>query len=251
MAKTTGLLLGGSLKTSGVVFYQRKGQMIVRSAHSEERRSNTRGQFVQRQRMRHSIALWQSLKWCEPMFCGGVNVYTRFATLANRLPAVFVPCKGPLDGASFLMPDIPVSDGNLSPVKQWLGEIPLDSPADSSTLASVQSGSMALFTNLKASDLRRHEMLLLYTAEQRIEREKPQVRFLQVREVGLADFVELDGCLVLVGEEFADVMKGWALVRVDGERCSTQGIVTCCRLYEQYTTEEALQQAAQSYGGLT
>ena len=83
------------------------------------------------------------------------------------------------------------------------------------------------------------------------------LRFLQVREVAKEEFTEVGGRLALTGDEFADPMRGWALVRVipsatPGEdRCSTQSLVTNCRLYEQYTTEEALQQAAQSYGGLT
>ncbi|MBO7490129.1 MAG: hypothetical protein J6T88_07625 [Bacteroidales bacterium] len=236
MAKATGFVLKGRLKKQGITVYPLNGVMIMRSARSDERRSNTRGQFIQRQRMRHTTALWQKLKWCKPMFSGGKSVYARFATLANRLPAVYVPCKGPLDGASFLMPDIPVSDGNLTPIKQRLGYV---------------DGSMTLITNLKASDLLRHEKLYLYTVEQRVEGRKPQVLFLPVRELGLDEFVEVDGRLALSGEEFADNMKGWALVRVDGDRCSTQSIVTRCRLYEQYTTEEALQLAAESYGGLT
>ena len=236
MKKTAGLMLGGSLKKAGVTFYQRKGQTIMRVAHTEERRSNTRGQFVQRQRMRHTTALWQMLKPLQPMFYGGKSVYARFATLANRLPAVFVPCKGPLEGASFLMPDMPVSDGNLPPVKQHLGEA---------------EGDAALMTNLKSNDLSRNQILLLYTAEQRIEGSTPRLRFLKVREIGVDDFSEVDGLLALVDEEFADETKGWALVRVDGERCSTQSLVTRCRYYEQYTTVEALQEAAESYGGLT
>ena len=61
----------------------------------------------------------------------------------------------------------------------------------------------------------------------------------------------VDGHLALVGEEFADEMKGWALVRVADNRCSPQTIVTRCTLYQQYTTEEALQTAAKSYKGLT
>lgn len=251
MAKATGFVLKGRLKKQGITVYPLNGVMIMRSARSDERRSNTRGQFVQRQRMRHTTALWQKLKWCNPMFSGGKSVYARFATLANRLPAVYVPCNGLLDGASFLMPDIPVSDGNLTPVKQRLGELPLRDAAGSASAGGEQSGSMALITNLKASDLLRHEKLYLYTAEQRVEGRKPQVLFLPVRELGLDEFVEVDGRLALSGEEFADNMKGWALVRVDGDRCSTQSIVTRCRLYEQYTTEGALQKAAESYGGLT
>ena len=46
-------------------------------------------------------------------------------------------------------------------------------------------------------------------------------------------------------------MKGWALVRIVGDQCSPQTIVTRCTLYQQYMTEEALQTAAKSYGGLT
>ena len=42
-----------------------------------------------------------------------------------------------------------------------------------------------------------------------------------------------------------------ALVLVNGERCSPQTIVTRCTLYQQFTTDEALQEAAKSYKGLT
>ena len=35
------------------------------------------------------------------------------------------------------------------------------------------------------------------------------------------------------------------------KRCSPQTIVTRCTLYKQYTTEDALETAADSYGGLT
>lgn len=240
--KPMGLLLNGSVRSAGVTFYLKKGQMIVRSSKTVAKRSCTRRQFIQRQRMRHTTALWQQLSGCRPMFSGGKSTYARFATLANRLPAVFVPCNGPLDGASFLMPEMPVSDGSLTPIKQQLGSV---------------DGIAALLTDLKPSDLRRPEKFLLYTAEQRIEGNKPVVRFLQVREVAKEEFTEVGGRLALTGDEFADPMRGWALVRVISsatpgeERCSTQSLVTNCRLYEQYTTEEALQQAAQSYGGLT
>ena len=240
--KPMGLLLNGSVRSAGVTFYLKQGQMIVRSSKTVAKRSCTRSQFIQRQRMRHTTALWQQLKGCHPMFDGGKSTYARFATLANRLPVVFVPCKGPLEGASFLMPDMPVSDGSLTPIKQQLGSV---------------DGIAALLTDLTPGDIGRHEKLLLYTAEQRIEECTPRVRFRRVREVAKDEFTEVDGRMALTGEEFADTMRGWALVRVrpssttGAERCSTQSLVTHCRLYEQYTTEEALQQAAESYGGLT
>lgn len=242
MAKTTGLLLCGSMKSAGITFYQKRGQVIVRSARADERRSNTRGQFVQRQRMRHTTALWQMIKHCGPLFSGDRSDYACFASLANRLPAVFVPHRGPLVGASFLMPGIPVSDGTLPPIVQWLGE------AD---------GTPALLTTLRASDLHVGETLLLYTAWQCIEGRLPRIRFQQVREIRVEDCVVVDGCLALAGDEFADAMKGWALVRLEGSpsagkwRCSSQSLVTSCTAYVPFTTEEALLEAAKSYGGLT
>ena len=72
-----------------------------------------------------------------------------------------------------------------------------------------------------------------------------------MREVSWWDMNVVDGRLALVGEEFRDEQKGWALVKVTDGRCSPQAIVTRCTLYEQYTTEEALEAAADSYGGLT
>lgn len=44
----------------------------------------------------------------------------------------------------------------------------------------------------------------------------------------------------------------WAVV-LFGEKeqsASTQKVLTTCRLYEQYTTDEALQRAAESYGNV-
>ena len=52
----------------------------------------------------------------------------------------------------------------------------------------------------------------------------------------------------MVGEEFADDNKGWALVLVKGENCSPQSIVTRCTLYQQFTTEEVMNEAAKTYG---
>ena len=41
-----------------------------------------------------------------------------------------------------------------------------------------------------------------------------------------------------------------ALVRAMGKNCSTQSIITRCKYYVQFTTEEAFEDAAKSYGGL-
>lgn len=230
--KPMGLMLTGRMPKSKVTIYCRQGEFVMRSVHSEGKRRNTQKQFIQRQRMRHSIALWKALKPCQPMFTHGKTNYNGFITLANQLPAVFMPYNMG-NGNTLLLPDMPVSDGTLPPIKQWLGKV---------------DGTAALITNLKADTLRDGERLMLYTATQSA---RSMIVSFKVREVMLDEFVEVDGCLSLVDNDFSDEMKGWALVRVNGELCSSQGIVTRCTYYEQFTTEEALQKAAQSYGGLT
>ena len=229
-----GLVIPSKVRIGGVTFYKRQGQVIGRVSESMEKRSNTLPQFKQRQRMRHTIALWKMLRFCETMFTERGNAYQNFASLANRLPVVYVE-RILMEQASFLMPGIPVSDGTLHTLQQELGEV---------------DGVPALITNLSYGESYFHEKLWLYTAEQKVEGSLPRVRFSK-RDVTRREMTIVDGQLALVGEEFADDMKGWALVRVDDTRCSPQTIVTRCTLYQQYTTEEALQVAAKSYGGLT
>ena len=227
-----GLMLVGSMRTSGVTVYMKQGKLITRSSNSSEKRSNTLPQFIQRQKMRHSVQLWKMLKFCETMFTQHPTAYNNFMSLANRMPVVYV--ERLIDQASFLMPGIPVSDGTLPTVQHQLGEV---------------DGSPALITDLRSGEYLFHEKLWLYTAEQNMEG-VPRVRFSK-RDVSRSEMTVVDGHLALVGEEFSDEMKGWALVLVKDERCSPQTIVTRCTLYEQYMSDEALQKAVKSYGGLT
>lgn len=229
-----GLMLVGSLRKDGITTYMKQGKMIVRSANSMERRSNTLPQFIQRQKMRHSVALWRMLKYCEPMFTKGTTTYNNFLSLANRLPVLYVE-KVLMENTSFLMPGIPVSDGMLPEIKEELGEV---------------DGMPALITDLKAHDWEPWTKLWLFTAVQTGTERDIRVQF-EKREVAWEEMTVVDGHYVLKGEEFADNTKGWALVLAKGERCSTQTIVTRCTLYEKYMTEKALQKAADSYGGLT
>ena len=231
-----GLTIPKRIRVAGMTFYLRNGQVIGRESSTHEKRSNTLPQFVQRQKMRHTTMLWKMLRFCDTMFTERRTAYQNFASLANQLPAVYVPNDGTMNQSSFLMPGIPMSDGILPMIKQELGEV---------------DGKPALITDLMAGDRTHHVKLRLYTAIQTLENGVlPRVRF-SMREVSWWDMTEADGHLALVDDEFADDMKGWALVRVSDGRCSPQTIVTRCTLYQQYTTEEALEKAADSYGGLT
>lgn len=230
-----GIMMTGSFRSAGITFYMRQGQIVGRVARSKEKRSNTLPQFNQRQRVRHTVALWQALSQCEVMFTRHKSAYQGFVSFANKLPVVYVPRTGDLSEASLLMPGIPVSDGTLPEINEWIGEV---------------DGTPALLTDLVATTVPRNNKLLLYTAEQSLVGDSPRVHF-TMRQVPRSEMTVVDGKLAIVGAEFADEMKGWALVRVDADQCSPQTVVTGCTYYQQFTTEEALAEAAKSYGGLT
>ena len=233
--KTKGIILTGRLKKAGGTVYLRNGRPVSRPAISDQPKRRTRKQFVARQQMLHSTRLWALLKWSgTPMFPAQPTAYNRFLSLMRRTEVVFLPQRGPLDGATILLPDMPLSEGPLPTVKQHLGEM---------------DGVPALITNLSRSSLQRGDKLILYTLRQETK-STPKVLFTR-REVTSSEITETADGLALISDEFVDDMKGWALVHVRGERCSTQTAVTHCTYYKQFTTEVALQEVAASYGGLT
>lgn len=244
--KPMGLLINGSLKKSGVTFYLRNGQMVARSARSLQPKRRTRAQFIARQQLAHGCRLWTQLKWAgEPLFIRTPTAYARFRTLMRRTPPVFVPCRGRDSGAILLLPGMPVSDGVLPPVEQCLGQV---------------VGIPALLTSLTPDALQQGDLLRLYTLRQTLESQCPMVR-IKAADIPLADFQIINGHLTLTDNSFADDMAGWALVHLRPNptignaqptyRCSSQTVVTRCTYYQRFTTEEALLQAASTYGGLT
>lgn len=233
--KINGLTITGRLKKSGITIYVRNGKTVVRTATCWQPKRRTRKQFIARQQMLHSTRLWTFLKWAgKPLFPAQPTAYARFLSLMHRTEVVFLPQRGRLDGATMLLPEMPVSEGLMPTVTQHLGEV---------------DGNPALITDLTRDSLRKWDKLILYTLKQDIIG-KPSVDISR-REVIPSEMTETADGLALVGEEFGDDMKGWALVHVRDERCSTQTAVTRCTYYKQFTTEEALQEAAASYGGLT
>ena len=231
MKKEKGITFSGSLRSDGITIYRKQGKTIIRSSTRSKSNGFTIKQFIQRQRMRHAIALWRGLEFCYPMFTEAKSAYNGFVSLANHLPAVFVNKYDAMHSPSFLMPGIPVSDGTMPEVKQHLGKV---------------GGKAALITDIRPFIKSYGMELRLFTAEQ-INGTYPKVEF-DVRSVTREELIETGEGLALVGEEFADDNKGWALVLVKGENCSPQSIVTRCTLYQQFTTEEVLNEAAKTYG---
>lgn len=231
-----GLNITGRLKESGITLYVRNGKTVVRTASSIQPKRRTRKQFETRQQLSHSSRLWTMLKWSgETLFPAKPTGYARFMSLMRRTEVVFLPQNGQLSDATLLLPDMPVSEGVLPVIGQRLGLV---------------DGTEALITDLTRNQLRPTDKLILYTLQQVVEYDRPKVRITR-REVAAREMAETDDGLALVGDEFGDETKGWALVHVRKESCSSQTVVTHCTYYQQFTTEEALQNAAQSYGGLT
>lgn len=234
--KVTGLMINSRMKQSGVTFYSRGGKLIARTASSDQPMRRSRGQFVARQQLAHSCRLWSALKWAgEPMFPAAPSAYARFRTLMRKTPVVFLPQNGNLANATLLLPGIPVSDGVLPTIEQQLGSV---------------VGTAALLTNLHRKDVRRDDQLVLFTFEQIDSNGMPTVKASR-REVSVKELTDTASGLALVGEEFDNKSKGWALVHVHGDACSSQTVVTRCEMYKVFTTDEALMTAAESYGGLT
>lgn len=265
IAETKGVFLKGRLKKDGVTFYTRGGKVIMRSSISEQPHRRTRKQFVARQRMVHNVSLWQSLKEAgTPIFEGGQNRYGRFNTLMRKLPVVFLTKEQQQAGCGLLIPEMPVSDGLLPNIQYELGMVD-DQPAllTSIPVSSRYSDILKGFRG-RSGYLKKGNKLWLYQLQQEVyDNALPStLPKVSVRREVLDPYGEeqsftgielrtVGGHLALVGEVFGDESKGWALVHVQDEHASSQQIVTRCRLYEQYTTGEALDRAAESYGGLT
>ena len=256
----------GTLKKDGVTFFQRMGVTVMRSAHSEQPHRRTRKQFESRQRMANCTSLWKALRQAtEPVLAGGKSSYGRFCTLMRKLPVTYLTKEERQRGATLLLPDIPVSDGMLPDIEYWLGEV--DGEPALLTSLRLKEGARSMVTSLygRGADLKSNERLYLYRIEQKVTVSNGKTTpWLSVsverldyekcrNEQPFADIelCDVDGQLALVGNVLGDNMRGWALVRMNDDKVSSQKVVTNCKLYEQYLTEEAIKRAAQSYGGLT
>ena len=255
----------GTMKKEGVTFYQRNGMTVMRSSSSDQPHRRTSKQFEARQRMANCMGLWKALLTAvQPTLAGGKSNYGRFCTLMRKLPVVSLTKDERLSGASLLLPGMPVSDGMLPDIEYWLDEVD-GQPALLTSLQRQAGGTLASSLYGRKAELKRGERLCLYRMQQQMtDLDGEQMPRLNV-SVETLDYescrnghpfsdIELrnvDGRLALVGDVMGDNSMGWALVRMDDERVSSQRVVTRCHLYEQYLTDEAIERAALSYGGLT
>ena len=280
MAKVQNTTFGftGRIAGRGITLYRRRGKVYARISTREVPDRQSMNQFKTREKMRHSIALWKSFySPYKPLMTtsDGTIAYNAFLRANSALPTVYLTKQQARQGAALLMPGMVVSEGRL--------------PAVEYDFAALESGERVVLTDLLTGidegetrelnigcndDLRqllcsrsRNPQLMpgdkvrFYRFEQRIQDNCPTVK-ITCCELALDNdprqnpalrnwrFYSHEGRLAIGGAD--DENRGWAVV-IYGEKeqsASTQQVITTCRLYEQYTTDEALAQAAESYGNV-
>ena len=280
MAKVQNTTFGftGRIAGHGITLYRRRGKVYARISTREVSDRQSMNQFKTREKMRHSIALWKSFySPYKPLMTtsDGTIAYNAFLRANSALPTVYFTKLQARQGAALLMPGMVVSEGRR--------------PAVEYDFAMLESGERVVMTDLLTGleadttqelvigcndDLRqllsssnRNRQLMpgdkvrFYRFEQQLKDDCPTVK-VSCCELALDNdprqnpalrnwrFYSHEGRLAIGGAD--DENMGWAVV-LFGEKeqsASTQRVVTTCRLYEQYTTDEALTQAAESYGNV-
>ena len=279
MAESKDNILGfiGRIQGKGVTFYRRGGKTYARISTRKAPNRQSVKQFINREKMRHSIALWHCFYSSDkPLMetSGSLTAYNAFLRANSALPTVYFTKQQARQGAALLMQGMVVSEGRL--------------PAVEYDFAVLVSGERVVLTNLLTGidesetqeltigcndDLRQllcsssnpqlmpGDIVRFYRFEQRMQDDCPTVK-ITCCELALDNdprqnptlrnwrFLSHKGRLAIGGAD--DENTGWAVVLYSDKehRASTQQVLTTCRLYEQYTTDEALQRAAESYGNV-
>ena len=227
-------------KVGEMTFYPANGKIIVRTASNKKNKTKTEGQFRQLMHFLNLNQLWGVMKQTERVYFEGTksSAQRQFLHVNNSLPHIYLPEWKNRKRTAVLQPGMVVSDGSLPSFDYQLGEF---------------QGEPALLTTLVESDAQNGE-LLLYVFQQIEEMEEMKIPSIRTKVIEInkpTDEVKIafrNGCLVLSGSMFADDMSGFALVRVVDGHASRQTLVTHCTYYQQFTADEALMTAAESYG---
>ncbi len=280
MAESKNNTLGftGRIPGAGVTFFRRGGKTYARvSSRTAPNRQSVK-QFINRERMRHSIALWKSFYVpYKPLMEASDNqtAYNAFLRTNAALSTVYFTKQQARQGAALLMPGMVVSEGRLPEVEYDFAVLESgERVVLTDLLTGIDEGETRELTIRCNDDLRQllcnsnrnpqlmpNDKVRFYRIEQQLRNDCPTVK-MSCCEMTLDNdprqnpalrnwrFLSHEGRLAIGGAD--DENTGWAVV-VYGEEeqsASSQKVLTTCRLYKQYTTDEALAQAAESYGNV-
>ena len=280
MAKVQNTTFGftGRIAGHGITLYRRRGNVYARISTRSVSNRQTMNQFKTREKMRHSIALWKSFySPYKPLMTtsDGTIAYNAFLRANSALPTVYLTKHQARQGAALLIPGMVVSEGRLPAIKYSFVTL---SGGERVVLTNLQTGideeetqpltitSNADLFGLIGSSNRNPQLMpgdrvRFYRFEQQIQGDCPTVK-VNCCELALDNdprqnpatrgwqFYSHEGRLAMGGAD--DGNTGWAVV-LYGEKeqsASTQQVLTTCQLYQQYTTDEALARAAESYGNV-
>lgn len=271
-------LVTGRIAGLGVTYYQRGGRTYARIGTRDAPSYQSVKQFRVREKMRHSIALWNSFKNpYKPLMDKGTSwgACSAFLKANARLPTVYLPKSWATQGAALLIDGMVVSSGSLPEVRYGFATLSgggrvvltnLSTSMDADLILPLSIGSDDDVWGLLMSPSRNPQLmpgdrLRIYRLEQQVQGGCPR---LEVRccelclkqdprpKPWLADwqFLSVGGCLAIGGADDENV--GWAVVLQGKEEAdaSPQRVLSTCQLYRQFTTEEALTAAAESYGNV-
>ena len=122
MAESKDNILGfiGRIQGKGVTFYRRGGKTYARISTRKAPNRQSVKQFINREKMRHSIALWHCFYSSDkPLMetSGSLTAYNAFLRANSALPTVYLTKQQARQGAVLLMPGLVVSEGRLPGVE--------------------------------------------------------------------------------------------------------------------------------------
>ena len=280
MAESKNNMLGftGRIPSAGVTFYRRGGKTYARVSSRTAPNKQSVKQFKNREKMRHSIALWKSFYTpYEPLMVttGTTTAYNAFLRANSALPTVYLTKQQARQGAALLVPGMVVSEGRLPKVEYDFAVLAggervvltnLLTGIDEAGTQELAIGCnddlhQLLCTNHRNPQLMPGDSVRFYRFEQMLHNDCPTVKMTccemtldsDPRQIpGLRGwrFLSHEGRLAIGGAD--NESTGWAVV-LFGEKeqsASTQQVLTTSQLYRLYITDEALADAAESYGNV-
>ena len=269
----------GRIAGHGITLYRRRGKVYARIGTRSVSNRQSLSQFKTREKMRHSIALWKCFySPYKPLMTtsDGTIAYNAFLRANSALPTVYLTKQQARQGAALLMPGMVVSEGRLPEVEYDFAVLESgERVVLTDLLTGIDEGETRELTIHCNDDLRQllcsssrnpqlmpGDIVRFYRFEHRMQDDCPTVK-ITCCELTLDNdprqnpalrgwrFLSHEGRLAIGGAD--DENSGWAVVIYGKQEqsASTQRVLTTCRLYEQYTTDEALTQAAESYGNVT
>jgi len=267
----------GRIRGLGVTFYQRGGKVVSRIGTSKAPSQQSQKQFINREKMRRSMALWNAMpEGYKPLMetAEGQTAYNAFLKANAQLPTAFLTKEQAHQKSALLMPGMVVSSGRLPQLEYEFATLAdghrvvltnLHTGLDASQVQPLTINSnndmRQLLIGRRNPQIKNGDHLRFYRFEQKMWGQFPKVEMTCLKfqldndprvnsSHNRFQFLSVNGCLAIADAD--NEAMGWAVVLADEDEkhASTQQVITTSTFYDSYTTPEALQTAADTYGNV-